>query len=56
LQPAHFGRVYAAYGGVFIISSLIWGIIIDKKRLDRQEIIGSIIALVGAAIIFYTPR
>jgi drug/metabolite transporter superfamily protein YnfA len=35
---------------------LFGGIIIDKKRLDRQEIIGSIIALVGAAIIFYAPR
>ena len=56
LQPAHFGRVYAAYGGIFIASSIIWGRIIDKKRPDRYEIIGSIITVVGAAIIFYSPR
>lgn len=56
LQPAHFGRVYAAYGGIFIISSIIWGRIVDKKSPDRYEIIGSVVAVIGAAIIFYTPR
>jgi small multidrug resistance family-3 protein len=56
LQPAHFGRVYAAYGGIFIISSIIWGRIIDKKTPDRYEIIGSVTAVIGAAIIFYAPR
>jgi small multidrug resistance family-3 protein len=56
LQPAHFGRVYAAYGGIFIISSLIWGRIVDKKKPDRYEVIGSVVAVMGAAIIFYAPR
>ena len=56
LQPANFGRVYAAYGGVFIISSIIWGILVDKKKPDRYEIIGSIIAIAGALVIFYGPR
>jgi len=56
LQPSHFGRVYAAYGGIFIISSIIWGRIIDKKKPDRYEIIGSVVAVIGAAIIFYAPR
>jgi len=56
LQPAHFGRVYAAYGGIFIISSIIWGRIVDKKTPDRYEIIGSVTAVIGAAIIFYAPR
>jgi small multidrug resistance family-3 protein len=56
LQPSHFGRTYAAYGGIFIISSIIWGIIIDKKKPDRFEVIGSLIAICGAIIIFYTPR
>ncbi len=56
LQPAHFGRVYAAYGGIFIISSIIWGRIVDKKKPDRYEIIGSTIAVIGAAVIFYSPR
>jgi small multidrug resistance family-3 protein len=56
LQPSHFGRTYAAYGGIFIISSIIWGIIVDKKKPDKFELIGSLIAVVGAVIIFYTPR
>lgn len=55
-QPAHFGRVYAAYGGIFIVSSLIWGAIIDKKNPDKYEIIGALIALVGVLIMFYIPR
>jgi drug/metabolite transporter superfamily protein YnfA len=56
LQPANFGRVYAAYGGVFILSSIIWGMLVDKKKPDRYEIIGSIIAIAGALVIFYGPR
>ena len=56
LQPAHFGRVYATYGGIFIISSIIWGFVVDKKSPDRYEIIGALVALLGALIIFYAPR
>jgi small multidrug resistance family-3 protein len=56
LQPSHFGRTYAAYGGIFIISSIIWGMIVDKRKPDRSEIIGSLVAICGAIIIFYTPR
>jgi small multidrug resistance family-3 protein len=56
LQPSHFGRTYAAYGGIFIISSIIWGMIIDKKKPDKFEIMGSLVAICGAIIIFYTPR
>ena len=56
LQPSHFGRIYAAYGGIFIVSSIAWGIIVDKKKPDRFEIIGSVVAASGAIIIFYTPR
>jgi small multidrug resistance family-3 protein len=55
-QPAHFGRVYAAYGGIFIVSSLIWGFAIDRKSLDRYEIIGAVIALLGVFVMFYVPR
>ncbi|HOW15481.1 MAG: YnfA family protein [Methanosarcina sp.] len=55
-QPANFGRVYAAYGGIFIISSLIWGFFVDKKRPDRYEVIGALIALVGVFVMFYIPR
>lgn len=56
LQPADFGRVYAAYGGIFIVSSIIWGLIIDKKKPDCYEIIGATMALIGAAVIMYAPR
>ena len=56
LQDAHFGRVYAAYGGIFIVSLLIWGFYVDKKRPDKYEIIGALIALVGVFVMFYIPR
>ena len=55
-QPAEFGRVYAAYGGIFVISSILWGMTVEKKRPDRYEIIGSFVAVLGSIIIFYTPR
>jgi small multidrug resistance family-3 protein len=53
---SRFGRVYAAYGGIFIVFSILWGVLIDKKKPDRYEIIGSFIVLVGAVIIYYAPR
>ena len=56
LQPSNFGRVYAAYGGIFIVFSILWGILIDKKKPDRYEIIGSYIVILGAVIIYYAPR
>jgi len=52
----NFGRVYAAYGGVFIVLSLLWGWFIDKKKPDKYDWIGSCVALIGAAIIIWTPR
>ncbi|RMH72209.1 MAG: YnfA family protein [Gemmatimonadetes bacterium] len=56
LQPAHFGRVYAAYGGVFIVLSILWGWKIDKIAPDRFDVIGGLVALVGVGIIMYWPR
>lgn len=56
LQPSNFGRVYAAYGGIFVVMAIIWGLMIDKKRPDQYEIVGGTIVLMGAAIIFYAPR
>ncbi|PIQ86117.1 MAG: hypothetical protein COV74_06040 [Candidatus Omnitrophica bacterium CG11_big_fil_rev_8_21_14_0_20_45_26] len=55
-QPAHFGRVYAAYGGVFIVMALLWGWLVDQIALDRIDLIGSAIALIGVCIIMYWPR
>lgn len=56
LQPANFGRVYAAYGGVFIVLSLLWGWRVDRVVPDRFDIIGGLVALVGVLIIMYAPR
>jgi len=57
LQPdAHFGRILAAYGGVFVAGSLAWGMVVDKFRPDRWDIIGAVICLLGVAVIMYAPR
>ena len=56
LQPENFGKVYATYGGIFVVSSIIWGYWIDKKKPDKFEIIGSIIVLIGVGVMFYLPR
>lgn len=56
LQPASFGRVYAAYGGIFIILSILWGWGIDKVSPDKFDIIGGLISLLGVLIIMYWPR
>ncbi len=55
LQPSNFGRVYAAYGG-YLAMAIIWGLLVDKKRPDRYEIIGGLIVILGSSIIFYYPR
>jgi small multidrug resistance family-3 protein len=56
LQPANFGRVYAAYGGIFIVLSIIWGWKIDKIQPDKFDLIGGCVALIGVFIIMYMPR
>jgi small multidrug resistance family-3 protein len=56
-QPdAHFGRVLAAYGGVFIVGSLAWGMLLDGFRPDRWDLIGAAVCLVGVAVIMFAPR
>ena len=55
-QPAHFGRVYAAYGGVFIVLALAWGWGIDGIVPDRFDLIGGALCLAGVAVIMYAPR
>ncbi len=56
LQPSHFHRIYAAYGGVFIVMAVFWGWLLDGVVPDRFDIIGTIITLIGVFVIFYTPR
>lgn len=51
-EPA-FGRVYAAYGGVFIVLSILWGWLVDGWQPDRYDLIGAAISLVGVAIIMW---
>ena len=57
LQPdAHFGRILAAYGGVFVVGSLLWGVVLDGFRPDRFDLIGAALCLVGVVVIMYAPR
>ncbi|MGP7817156.1 YnfA family protein [Niallia sp. 01092] len=51
-----FGRVYAAYGGVFIVLSVLWGWGIDKKTPDLYDWIGAVICIIGASVILFAPR
>lgn len=55
-QPAHFGRAYAAYGGVFVLLSLLWGWRSDGTTVDRWDVIGASLCLSGVAVIMYAPR
>lgn len=55
-QPAHFGRVYAAYGGWFVVLSLLWGWAADRIQPDRYDVIGGVVCVIGVGIIMYAPR
>jgi small multidrug resistance family-3 protein len=55
-QAAHFGRVYAAYGGWFVLLSILWGWAIDRVSRDRFDLLGGAICLAGVAVIMYWPR
>ena len=52
----NFGRVLAAYGGVFVVGSLVWGVVADGFEPDRYDLVGAAICLVGVAVIMYAPR
>src|SRR5919107_3925164 len=54
LQPdPHFGRILAAYGGVFVAGSLAWGMLVDRFHPDRWDLLGAAICLVGVVVIMY---
>jgi small multidrug resistance family-3 protein len=56
LQPdMNFGRVLAAYGGVFVVGSLLWGAVFDGFRPDRWDVLGAIVCLVGVGVIILSP-
>jgi small multidrug resistance family-3 protein len=50
------GRAYAAYGGIYIMASLVWLWLVEGTRPDRWDILGAAICLIGAAIILFGPR
>ena len=57
LQPdSNFGRVLAAYGGIFVAGSLGWGVALDGYRPDRFDLVGAAVCLAGVGIIMYAPR
>ena len=56
LQPSHFGRVYAAYGGVFIAMSVFWGWGVERVVPDRYDLLGAAVCLIGVTIMMYWPR
>jgi small multidrug resistance family-3 protein len=57
LQPdPHFGRILAAYGGVFVAGSLAWGMLVDGFRPDRWDVLGALLCLAGVGVIMYAPR
>lgn len=51
-----FGRILAAYGGVFVAGSLAWGVVLDGFRPDRFDYLGAAICLLGVVVIMYAPR
>ncbi|MEU3405104.1 YnfA family protein [Streptomyces sp. NPDC006670] len=55
-EDAHFGRILAAYGGVFVAGSLAWAMVLDGYRPDRADVVGALICLAGVGVIMYGPR
>jgi small multidrug resistance family-3 protein len=56
-QPdPNFGRILAAYGGIFVAGSLLWGVLVDKFHPDRYDLAGAALCLIGVAVIMYAPR
>jgi small multidrug resistance family-3 protein len=55
-EDNNFGRVLAAYGGVFVAGSLAWGVVVDGFRPDRFDLIGAAVCLAGVAVIMFSPR
>ena len=55
-QPTYFHRIYATYGGIFIVMALFWGLFLEGEVPDIYDIVGAIVAIAGVIIIFYAPR
>jgi small multidrug resistance family-3 protein len=55
-DDANFGRILAAYGGIFVAGSLAWGVIADGFRPDRYDLAGAAICLIGVCVMMFAPR
>ncbi|MGH7319233.1 MAG: YnfA family protein [Candidatus Rokuibacteriota bacterium] len=55
-EDPKFGRILAAYGGIFVAGSLAWGMVADGYRPDRYDLAGAALCLAGVAVIMYAPR
>ncbi len=55
-QDDTFGRIYAAYGAIFLIMAFAWGMAIDQWRPDRWDYLGAALCLVGVSIMLFAPR
>lgn len=56
LHPAASGRIYAAYGGIYIFTALLWLRCVDQVYLSRWDIVGGAVVLIGAAMIILQPQ
>jgi small multidrug resistance family-3 protein len=56
LHPHAAGRVYAAYGGVYVVAALLWLWGVEGLRPDRWDLIGGTVSLAGMALIYFAPR
>lgn len=55
-EDANFGRILAAYGGIFVAGSLAWGVAVDGFKPDRWDLLGAALCLIGVAVIMFAPR
>lgn len=56
LHPTAAGRVYAAYGGVYVFTAIMWLWLVDQVKPTMWDLVGSGVALAGMAIIMFAPR
>lgn len=56
LHPAASGRIYAAYGGIYIFTALLWLKYVDQVSLSRWDLLGGVVVLIGASIIILQPQ
>ncbi|WP_121117359.1 YnfA family protein [Croceibacterium ferulae] len=56
VEAEHAGRAFAAYGGIYILSALLWMALVEGVRPDRWDVLGGAVCLAGAAIILWGPR